>query len=391
MTKELSVRLEGLEIGTLSLINGKMEFVYKNTNIKPISLSLPLQTAPFKEKICRAFFGGLLPENPNIREILSKKYKIGITNDFKLLEIIGRDCAGALSFHSKDEPEIKQEFSEITGEFLSDIEFEKYLKELPYKPYMGNRLSLAGAQEKTAICLIDNKFALPNKDVPTTHIIKTALPNYPQTIQNEYFCMKVANLIGIKVPNVEIRKVGNVEFLLVERFDRIVKNKKIKRILQEDFAQSLGIQSRNKYEVTIKDCLNVLNQTTYPAKNKIEFTKRVIFNYLIGNTDAHAKNFSLFLNNNIELTPAYDILCSSIYDCDQRIAMKIGKAKFYKDITNEDWKLFAKDLDVSYRFVINEINRQEGLIVKAFEEVNKSFKNDIFNKIMTYYIKIKKS
>lgn len=97
MSKVLSVRLNGLEIGLLSLVNGKMEFVYSDTATQVISLSLPLNTALFKEKVCRAYFGGLLPENPNVREILSRKYKISLTNDFELLGLIGRDCAGAIS------------------------------------------------------------------------------------------------------------------------------------------------------------------------------------------------------------------------------------------------------------------------------------------------------
>ena len=387
MTKELSVRLNGIEIGTLSIINGKMEFLYNDNAKYPISLSLPLSKEPYKEKACRAYFGGLLPENANMRDLLAKKYKTGINNDFKLLEAIGRDCAGAVSFRHKDEPEQAEDFIKITGKILLDKELKKLIEELPYKPYMGNRISLAGAQEKTAVCVIDGKIAMPDTDIPTTHIIKTALPKFSQTIQNEYICMKTAKKIGIDVPNVEIRNADGLEFLLIERFDRQIKNGKIKRILQEDFAQSLGVQSRDKYDaVTFKDCLWVLNQTNTPAKAKSEFVKRVIFNYLTGNTDAHSKNFSIsfYDGKNIELTPAYDLLCSSVYDCDQRIAMKIGKAKFYKDVTEKDWELFAQDTDVSKKFVKAELERQKGLIITAIKEVLKDNKCEIGNKILDY-------
>lgn len=240
MAKELSVRLNGIEVGTLSLINGKMEFLYNDKTEYSISLSLPLSKEPYKEKICRAYFGGLLPENPNMRDLLSKKYKININDDFKFLEAIGRDCAGAISFHSKTEPEKTRDFVDIKGKVLSDAELKQHIEELPYRPYMGNRISLAGAQEKTAVCLIDGKIAIPEEDVPTTHIIKTALPKYAQTIQNEYICMKLAKEIGIEVPDVEIRNIDGLEFLLIKRFDREVQNGKIRRILQEDFAQVLG-------------------------------------------------------------------------------------------------------------------------------------------------------
>ncbi len=385
MTKELSVRLNGIEVGTLSLKDGKMEFLYNDKTEYPISLSLPFSKEPYKEKVCRAYFGGLLPENPNMRDLLSKKYKININDDFKLLEAIGRDCAGAISFHDKTEPEKAEDFVDIKGKVLSDSELKQHIEELPYRPYMGNRISLAGAQEKTAVCLIDGKIAIPEEDVPTTHIIKTALPKYAQSIQNEFICMKLAKEIDINVPDVEIRNIDGLEFLLIKRFDREVQNGKIRRILQEDFAQSLGVQSRDKYDVTVKDCLWVLNQTSEPAKAKMEFVKRVVFNYLIGNTDAHSKNFSISFNNGkIGFTPAYDLLCSSIYDCEQRIAMKIGKEKYYKDIKESDWELFAQDIDISPKIVKAELERQKSLIEPALKEILKEHSCEIGNKIMEY-------
>ena len=385
MSEELSVRLNGIEVGTLSLVNGKMEFLYNDNAKRPISLSLPLSKDIYKEKVCRSYFGGLLPENPNMRDLLSKKYKISRENDFKLLEAIGRDCAGAISFHQKSEPQLAEDFVEIKGQVLLDEELHRHLEELPYRPYMGNRLSLAGAQEKTAVCLIDDKVALPDEDIPTTHIIKTALPKYAQSIQNEFICMNVAREVGIEVPNVEIRYANGIEFLLIERFDREFKDGKIRSILQEDFAQSLGVQSRDKYDVTIKDCLWILNQTTFPAKSKMEFVKRVVFNYLIGNTDAHSKNFSISFDNGvIGFTPAYDLLCSSIYDCNQRIAMKIGKGKYYKDIQDSDWELFAKDIDISQKIVISELNRQRGLIVTALKKVVREQECEVGYKILEY-------
>ena len=391
MAKELSVRLHGLQVGVLRLVNGKMEFTYDENAQKPISLSLPLQKEPFKEKVCRAFFGGLLPENPNMRELLAKKYNINVNDDFKLLTEIGRDCAGALSFHEMTEPQKSYQMLKIEGSILSDEELTKYLEELPYRPYLGKRLSLAGAQEKTAVCVINGKIALPNDDIPTTHIIKTALPKYVQSIQNEYICMKAAKEIGLEVAEVEIRKVGEIEFLLVERFDRKYSNNlECERILQEDFAQSLGVQARDKYKVTFKDCLKVLNQTATPANSKLRFVRQVIFNYLIGNTDAHAKNFSVYLTNDgITLTPAYDLLCSSIYDCDQRIAMKLGKARYYADVTEKDWEIFAQDLDISHKLVQAELERQKEHLPKIVEKLAKELDCEVGFKILDYIKNVK--
>lgn len=145
------------------------------------------------------------------------------------------------------------------------------------------------------------------------------------------------------------------------------------------------VQSRDKYSVTIKDCLKVLNRTTYPAKNKIEFVKRVVFNYLIGNTDLHAKNFSIFLERDeIKLTPAYDLLCSGIYDCNQRIAMRIGKTKYYKDVTERDWQLFAEDMDISYKIVESELARQRGIIRDAIKQAADGLNSDIVDRLLNY-------
>ena len=393
MTKSLSVRLHGKEIGILTLVNGKMQFTYNKNIQKPISLSLPIQEAPFKEKACRAFFGGLLPENPNMRKILAEKYNISINDDFKLLEAIGHDCAGAISFHHPDEPINEENMYKLSGTVLTNEELKKLIEELPYRPYMGKRLSLAGAQEKAAICVYDDKFILPDDKVPTTHIIKTALPKYIQLIQNEYICMKAAKKIGLNVANVDIKKIDDLEFLLVERFDRIIYDCSLnsdpkpayERILQEDFAQALGVQSRDKYSITFKDCLKVLDQTQAPAVDKNAFIKQVIFNYLIGNTDAHGKNFSIYwFFDKINLTPAYDLLSSSIYDCEQRIAMKIGKAKYYNDITEKDWELFAQDLDISSKIVFTELERQKKILPPVLENLAKELDCEVGYRILNY-------
>ena len=328
-----------------------------------------------------------------MRKILAEKYNISINDDFKLLEAIGHDCAGAISFHHPDEPINEENIYKLSGTVLTNEELKKLIEELPYRPYMGKRLSLAGAQEKAAICVYDDKFILPDDKVPTTHIIKTALPKYIQSIQNEYICMKAAKKIGLNVANVDIKKIDDLEFLLVERFDRIIYDCSLnsdpkpayERILQEDFAQALGVQSRDKYSITFKDCLKVLDQTQAPAVDKNAFIKQVVFNYLIGNTDAHGKNFSIYwFFDKINLTPAYDLLSSSIYDCEQRIAMKIGKAKYYNDITEKDWELFAQDLGISSKIVFTELERQKKILPPVLENLAKVLDCEVGYRILNY-------
>ena len=387
--KELSVRQNGIEVGILKLIDGKMEFQYNPDNSIQISLSLPIQKETFKEKSCRAFFGGFLPEDRALREVLARKYKIGnIDDDFKLLKEIGKDCAGAISFNLINESLNTREdgFEFLSGNILTDDETIKMIKELPQNPYMGSRISLAGVQTKAAFCLINNKLAKPNTNVPTTHIVKPPIEKFPDSIQNEYICMKTAKLAGLEVANVEIRKIKDYEILLIERFDRLKSDNNLyfKRIPQEDFTQALGKISSEKYKITFKDCLKVLEQTTAPAKNKQEFIKRVVFNFLIGNNDSHGKNFSIMTYlNDIKLTPAYDILSTEIYN-DNDFAMKIGKAKNRSQITNDDWKLFADDLDVSYKIVENELTRQQELLPDIISKIAQEFENEISYKILKF-------
>ena len=385
--KELSVRQNGIEVGILSLVNGKMEFRYNPENSIQISMSLPLQQETFKEKSCRAFFGGFLPEDRSSREALARKYKIGnIDDDFKFLKEIGRDCAGAISFHLVDEEENNREdgFELLQGEILSDDEIIEKIKELPQNPFVGSRISLAGVQTKTAFCLIDGKFAIPSGNVPTTHIIKPFIEKYPDSIQNEFFCMKVAKNIGLNVANVEIKKIKDFEMLVIERFDRLKSdnNMYFKRIPQEDFTQALGRVSKDKYSVTFKDCLTVLNKTSSPVKNKQEFIKRVIFNLLIGNNDAHGKNFSIMTYlTDVKLTPAYDILSTEIYK-DNDFAMKIGKAKNKNELRTDDWKIFADDLDISYKLVENEIKQQRELLPEVVGTLAKELNFEVGYKIL---------
>ena len=392
MKNRLSVRLHGRHIGTLWLKNGGMRFQYAPDATCPISQSLPLGPEVFGEKICLAYFDGLLPENDSVRQAIAKKYDIDFRNSFKLLGVLGRDCAGALRFQEEEEPEIRQDYIKLRAKILASEELRKLIEALPARPFFGQRISLAGAQEKAAVCVVDGQIGLPEEDVPTTHVIKTALARFPQSIQNEYLCMTAAQKLGLQVAATEIRQIDDLEFLLIERFDRETvstchapsagaaswaescdecatcdnvgpqKCIRLRRILQEDFAQALGVPASLKYKVSFKQCKQVLDGVVRVAQDKAEFLRRVIFNYLIGNTDAHGKNFSLAIlgPNLFKLTPAYDLLSTTVYrdvGLDLTLAMKIGRAKFAEDVTEHDWELLAEDLDISYNFIRQEIGR----------------------------------
>ena len=396
--KTLTVRLNKNFIGYLEQNSqGKFVFTYDKDNKIPLSLSLPLREEPYSDKECRGFFEGLLPEGEQVRLYIGKKYGINPKNEFSLLKTIGYDCAGAVSFTEYEEkPKIlRNDFIKIKGKKFTDKALEEYISELPLKPLLtssdGLRLSLAGAQDKMAVVLIDNIVSLPDKDVPTTHILKPAIKDIEGSVENEYICLNIAKEIGLNVCNCEIRTTGNIKYLLLERYDRELKDGRVKRIHQEDFCQAKNITSTFKYEreggISIKDCYEIIRQTKTPALNAIELTNRIIFNYLIGNTDAHGKNFSLlYTEEGIRLAPAYDILCTAAYPgLTKNMAMKIGGYYELDKIYPRHWEKMAENAGISYTQLKKMIIEQARILTPTIE--NFIVTNEIYAPIANNLLK----
>ncbi len=299
----------------------------------PLSRSLPLREALFMQKDCRAFFGGTLPEEGN-RKVIARILGISDTNDFAMLEQIGGECAGAISFLPEDEeiPENDDRYRE-----LADDELARILRELPRRPLMagedGIRLSLAGAQDKIAVRVHDAKISIPRGSAPSTHVLKPAIDTYEGVVFNEAFCMTLANACDLNAAPIEIGKIEDIDYLLVQRYDRIQDNDgNIQRLHQEDFCQALGIPSEIKYQSEggpgLADSFTLIRDvSSAPALDLIALLDAVIFNLLIGNHDAHAKNFSLLYmpDRSIRLAPLYDLVCTVYYpELTDKMAMKIG-------------------------------------------------------------------
>jgi len=317
---------------------GQMTFQYgKDWLIKPepvpLSHSLPLREEIFTQNECRGFFGGILPEEGN-RTVIARILGISDKNDFAMLEQIGGECAGAISFLPEDEeiPENNDRYRE-----LADDELAKVLRELPRRPLMagedGIRLSLAGAQDKIAVRLDDAKTCIPRGSAPSTHVLKPAIDTYEGVVFNEAFCMTLANACDLNVAPIEIGKVEDIDYLLAQRYDRIQDNEgNIQRLHQEDFCQALGIPSQIKYQSEggpgLADSFTLIRDaSSAPALDLIALLDAVIFNLLIGNHDAHAKNFSLLYmsDRSIRLAPLYDLVCTVYYpELTDKMAMKIG-------------------------------------------------------------------
>jgi serine/threonine-protein kinase HipA len=339
MARTLNVYYDRELVGKLIQDDGgQMTFQYEKdwlTKAEPIPLScsLPPREALFTQKESRAFFGGTLPEDGN-RNVIARILGISDKNDFAMLEHIGGECAGAISFLPEDE-----KLSEDDNRYreLDDEELAKILRELPRKPLMagedGIRLSLAGAQDKIAVRVDDAKISIPRGSAPSTHVLKPAIDTYEGIVFNEAFCMTLANACDLNAAPIEIRKVEDIDYLLAQRYDRIQNNEaNIRRLHQEDFCQALGIPSEIKYQSeggpSLADCFALVRDvSSVPALDLIALLDAVIFNLLIGNHDAHAKNFSLLYmpDRSIRLAPLYDLVCTVYYaELTDKMAMKIG-------------------------------------------------------------------
>lgn len=399
LSNSLNVFLNDKHIGTLEKDdNGGVIFQYSNNADRILSLSLPIQKAPFENKQCRGFFNGLLPESEHTRIVIGKKYGINPKNDFSILQAIGYDCAGAVSFfdsYDKQTPsKYLQETYEIDYTPLSENELEKFIKELPQKPLATGvedmRLSLAGAQDKTSVIVVDGQIGIPKDNVPTSHILKPAINGFNETIENEFICIKTAEKLGIKVPDVKIGYANKTKYFLIQRYDREIIVNKIKRIHQEDFCQASNIPSAYKYQaeggVDFKRCFEILRVTSQPAVAINQFIQLMIFNYLIGNNDAHGKNFSIlhYENGEIKFAPAYDILCSQVYpELSNKMAMKIGGHYKHDEILLMRFEKLANENDISFTQLKKIIKNQCENLPIIVEDVINSFDNKIGKDILS--------
>ncbi|HEY9787692.1 MAG TPA: HipA domain-containing protein [Candidatus Obscuribacterales bacterium] len=239
---------------------------------------------------------------------------------------------------------------------ISDSELKRHILELAQKPLFigveGLKLSLAGVQEKAAVIVLDEEICLPLSGTPTSHILKPGNARFPALVQNEFLCMRAAVRMGLRVPAVQIRAAEDQLYLLVARYDREV-GATILRIHQEDFCQALG--RREKYQIfggpNLKDCFELMMRSSLPVVDRRALMQAVIFNYLIGNSDAHGKNLSVIhvRPEFVRLAPLYDLVCTQIYPSVSRdMAMKIGKEYQFDRVSAGDWRKLAGDAGFSF-------------------------------------------
>ena len=359
--RRLSVRLHGVPLATLTQDDsGQLSLRYLDTADRPLSLGLPLQEAPHGHAACEAYFGGLLPEGDAARVAIARRFGANARNTFSLLGAIGRECAGAVSLH--DPADVPRPDDDVPPmlRVLDDAELAAHLRDLPRKPLFlgvdGLRLSLAGTQDKAAVCMIDGQPALPLAGTPSTHILKPSHDRLPHTVENEWLCLSLARQAGFAVPAVEIRTADGLPYLLIERYDRhVAPDGRVRRIHQEDFCQALGVPSALKYQADggpgLAACFALAERLAAPGVARTDLLRRAVFNFLVGNGDAHAKNFAILhpAAGGSRLAPAYDLLSTRFYpDLSDRMAMKVGNSYRVDDMTAARWRRLCEDAQLGF-------------------------------------------
>jgi serine/threonine-protein kinase HipA len=354
----------------------------------PLSHSLPLREEQFKQKECRGFFGGILPEEAN-RKTIAGILGISDRNDFAMLEHIGGECPGAITFLPEGAP---LPDASDTYRDINDDELHAILEELPRRPLLagtdGVRLSLAGAQDKIAVRYADGKISIPLGNAPSTHILKPVIKEYEGLVFNEAFCMALANASGLNAAETIIRQTQEKDYLLIERYDRAISSTgSVQRLAQEDFCQALGIPSETKYQSeggpTLKDCFALLRvASNIPVLDLNALLDAVIFNFVIGNHDAHAKNFSLLRqpDGTTRLAPLYDLVCTVYYtELTENMAMKLGGEAKSNFILPANVEKFAGNAGLGKALVRGRVPELTQTIHKAIDNTDQP--HDVATKV----------
>ncbi|BFU59860.1 MULTISPECIES: type II toxin-antitoxin system HipA family toxin [Rodentibacter] len=326
----LNVAMNGILVGQWRrLKNGATEFQYaekwlSSIRSRPISLSLPLSSKIYRGDEVYNFFDNLLPDNEHIRSRIQQRFQTNTKTPFDLLSAIGQDCVGAIQLYQYNTHFVKTVYAEPLSKFDIENTLKNY-RTFPLGMELQEdfRISIAGAQEKTALLNRDGQWMRPLHTTPTSHIFKLPIGMVAQnqldlsnSCENEWLCLRIMQVLGLKVPFSAIEHFGEIKTLIVERFDRrwSEDRKWLIRLPQEDMCQALNIAPARKYESDggpgILQIMRLLSGSANPNEDRKQFFKAQIVFWLLCAIDGHAKNFSIFLEpkGHYRLTPFYDVI-----------------------------------------------------------------------------------
>jgi serine/threonine-protein kinase HipA len=423
VARELAIWANGVRVGLWRLPSrGSMEFKYEETwlqanEARPLSLSLPLSPdlAPRKGAAVEAYFDNLLPDSEPIRRRLQDRFHTASRGAFDLLAAIGRDCVGAVQLLPADAaaPDIRG----IEATALSDAAIARELAgvtspNLPAGDDEEFRISIAGAQEKTAFLKHYGKWCRPTGSTPTTHIFKLPLglvgnrqADMRTSVENEWLCARIVAAFGIPVANCEIGEFGAHKVLIVERFDRSLHSsgKFWLRLMQEDFCQATGTPWHRKYQADggpgLIEIARILRGSQESQRDlETVFRAQLLF-WMLAATDGHAKNFSIRIlqGGGFQLTPLYDVLsawpiigkkANEIPIEKVRLAMAmLGQRPHYllKSIQRRHFDTLAKRMGLeaeAERLIAEMVMNTPAAIEQVQAELPKSFPQGLLDRVL---------
>lgn len=402
---QLHIFYDKIEVGILKYepIEDIFSFEYTdNWKIDGFELSPYMKfDSTISNNAIKNFIENLLPEGKG-REILTNMYHISKNNIFALIQLIGKDTTGALTFSQNNKP-FKTSFKEISNTELANRIKDR--KNRPIVVWDGNvRLSVAGVQDKLPITIIDGKFGFSEGELASTHILKFE-SNDDSLVLNEYLSLKLASIAGLKIPNIKILDLEDEMVLQVERFDReLISNEKVIRKHVIDGCQALNLNVMHKYErafgkelkdykegVSFKKLFSLIEKCSSPIIAKKDIITWICVNLCLGNSDAHGKNISFLIEKDkMELTPFYDILNIEIYEnrYDTDFAMSIDDAYNINELGSYQIIEFCKDLKINLKGFVKEFKR-------VSIAINKALNNDVLIDVVNsrnrdFYEKYKK-
>ena len=397
MTERLDVYLCDRLAGSLERNTGRMSFRYLTEYLQSdspavVSSTLPLSDRTYEERDVMAFFSNLLPDE-GVRRRIAEIVGVTPEDTFGLLREIGGDCAGAIAFWPPGKRPCRTD-KPVYRE-LTDAEADDVLRNLGNRPlgidedFRG--ISGAGAQDKLIACLRDGKIFLPLRGTPSTHIIKPEIERFPCSVQNEFFCMELSRRCGFDTAECGIVRFGELDYYVTRRYDRADDGGIVRRLHQEDFCQLLKCRPEIKYQdqggPSIVECVRLLRELHLPGSDVMAFLDRVVFNFLIGNGDAHGKNFSVVYRNGMpRLSPQYDLICTTVYpQIGKKMAMKFdGKFEFRWITPGKIVRTFER-AGIGEKLVRDSIERQTSSIRRELpglvDEIGTKFPSPVYHDI----------
>lgn len=398
MSDQLVVLLNSREIGRITRDRrGRLSLLYaddwrETQGAFPLSLSMSLAAAEHGHKPVEAFLWGLLPDNDNVLNRWAQRFQVSARNPFALISNVGEDCAGAVQFVRPER------IQDMTGDSLPEIEWldeagiAERLRTLRADhaawriPRDTGQFSLAGAQPKTALLFEDGRWGVPSGRIPTTHILKPPTGDYDGHAENEHVCMHLASELGLITASSRVMRFEDEVAIVIERYDRQQTDDGIIRVHQEDMCQALAVLPTIKYENQggpgVRPIVELIRTFSgRPDEDVQRFIDAVAFNWIIGGTDAHAKNYSMLIGaeGRARLAPLYDVASILPYDFDlQRIklAMKIGGDYRLRDIGLRQWQKLSADLKTDSEPFVQRISEMAAALPDALPTIRQAAEAD---------------